>query len=190
MFATSYDEAKASIDAGYVYHLLESVEKVGPHGYIHGWIKVGAGDDKALDGKKVDAMTPQGGTASGTYDHKSGTVTDDSGRKSSVSHVRPEGSGNSTDLEGHLRDQHGWSDDEFMTSGSDAAFEEDHNHEHGPLATRKPSHTHSSSGGGIGGALGQQFTQRLKMYEEAKVLIDARYAASLVSGSYQGSWLD
>lgn len=39
MFATSYDEAKASIDAGYVYHLLESVEKVGPHGYIHGWIK-------------------------------------------------------------------------------------------------------------------------------------------------------
>lgn len=127
-------------------------------------------------------MTPQGGTASGTYDHKSGTVTDDSGRKSSVSHVRPEGSLDYSHLPADLRA--GIAQYDQRVSSGEISFPHD---SHEPVGPGIPM---ASSGGGIGSALGQQLTQRLKMYEEAKVLIDARYAASLVSGSYQGSWLD
>lgn len=185
MIVSDYDVAKAAIDAMYIAHLIG---KVGPKGYIHGWIKVGAGqsDEAGMDGKKVDGMTPVGGMASGTYDHKSGTVTDEAGHKASVTHI-PAGQADYShlppDLQAGIRQY-----DERVSSGV-ISFPQD---SHVPVGPGIPV---ASRSGEVGGALGQFLTTRLpaqrsayadlmkstmsSSYEIAKAMIDDGYAARL-----------
>lgn len=62
-----------------------SRKKAGPHGYVHGWIKVG--DDRAAGahGHEVEGDLGEGrGVVVGRYDHSSKTVTDQRGHKHPV----------------------------------------------------------------------------------------------------------
>ena len=71
------------------WNAFPGVVKVGPHGYIHGWIYVGTGPDAHLHGKTVTGTTPDGRKITGTYDNKKKTVTSIMGREYPVSTVEP-----------------------------------------------------------------------------------------------------
>jgi hypothetical protein len=59
-----------------------------PDQYIHGWIEVGTGDDKALHGFDVEAKAEHHGHVYGKYDARTHTVLSMDGR-TAVTEVRP-----------------------------------------------------------------------------------------------------
>lgn len=66
------------------------IDLVGPHGYVHGWIKVGSDGAAASHGKEVAGNLGGGkGVVVGTYNHNRGTVTDYGGREHPVTHIDP-----------------------------------------------------------------------------------------------------
>ena len=75
--------------------LAAELVKVGPEGYVHGWIKVGQGD-VALHNRKAEGLTTEGNKVRGTYDAPSHSVIDKAGSRHTVSHVRDQAS---SDLE-------------------------------------------------------------------------------------------
>lgn len=74
----------------------QMIELVGPHGYVHGWIKVGAGQATNNDAAKyhgADGMRGDlgggKGVVVGTYNHRAHTITDRRGASHKVIAVDP-----------------------------------------------------------------------------------------------------
>jgi hypothetical protein len=80
--------AKVEAELQRVTSQLELITKVGPEGFVHGWIKVGDAGSMKAHGSRVSGKTGKGTeTVTGTYNAKSHQVTDDSGAKHTVTHI-------------------------------------------------------------------------------------------------------